>query len=265
MILNVIQFSGREGNTTLVSLQCLGKLWRLFCEILKKDDAVIDQDQHGFIKGKSYFTNLISFYYKVIVDKGKVMDVVSLDFSKAFDTASHGILLVKLSSLQVDLYTILGVNNWLKGWTQRVVINGVTSGWLLAPQSSILGSVFFGVFYNDLDTGVEYTLSKFADSTKLGAAIDSLEDRETLQKNLDGFELRAITNHIKIKNSKNQIMYLGQCNAGCTYRLRDKWLECSRAQKDLGDLVDGKLCMRQRCALMAKRDKSITGCIKQSI
>lgn len=202
MILNVIQFSGRERNTTLVSLQCLGKLWRLFCEIQKKDDAVIDQDQHGFIKGKSYFTNLISFYYKVIVDKGKTMDVVYLDFSKAFDTASHSILLAKLSSLQLDLYTILGVNNWLKGQTRRAVINRVTSGWLLAPQSSILGSVFFGVFSSDLDTGVEYTLSKFADNTKLGAAIDSLEDRETLQKNLDRFQLRAITSHMKLKTAK---------------------------------------------------------------
>ncbi len=51
--------------------------------------------QHGFMKGRSCLTNLISFYNWVtrLVDEGKVVDVVYLDFSKAYVMVSHSILL----------------------------------------------------------------------------------------------------------------------------------------------------------------------------
>ncbi|GAB0204815.1 mitochondrial enolase superfamily member 1 [Grus japonensis] len=56
-----------------------------------QDKPVIWPSQHGFMKGKSCLTNLISFCEKVIclIDEGKAVDVVYLDFNKAFDTISH--------------------------------------------------------------------------------------------------------------------------------------------------------------------------------
>ena len=89
----------------------------------------IRPSQHGFTKGRSCLTNLISFYDLVthLVDEGKAVDEVYLDFSKAFDTVSHSLLLQKLAARGLDRYTLHRVRNWLKGWAQRVVVNGVKS------------------------------------------------------------------------------------------------------------------------------------------
>jgi len=59
-----------------------------------EDKKIIRSSQRGFIKGKSCFTNLIAFYdgMKEWVDDGRAMDVVYLDFSKAFDTVSYNVL-----------------------------------------------------------------------------------------------------------------------------------------------------------------------------
>ena len=96
-----------------------------------RDIRGIRPSQHRFRKGRSCLTNLISFYNWVtrLVDEGKAVDVVYLDFSKAFDMISHSILLGKLAARGLDRYTLLWVRNWLEGHAQRVVVNGVKSSW----------------------------------------------------------------------------------------------------------------------------------------
>ncbi|KAK4828139.1 hypothetical protein QYF61_023937 [Mycteria americana] len=180
-----------------------------------------------------------------LVDEGRVVDGVLLDFSKAFDTVPHSILLDKLSNCGMSGFTVRWVKNWLKGRAQRVVVNGATSGCL--------------------DAGVECTISKFDDDTKLGGAVDSLEGQEALQRDLDRLEHWAMINGMKCNKSKCQILHLGRSNARHRYKLGGERLEISPAERDLGVLVDSRFNRSQQCALAAKRANRVLGCIKHSI
>ena len=80
------------------------------------------------MKGRSCLTNLISFYDWVtrLVDEGKAVDAVYLDFSKAFGTASHNSLLGKLQPA-AWAGTLCWVKYWLDGRAQRSVADEVKS------------------------------------------------------------------------------------------------------------------------------------------
>ncbi|CAM4509157.1 unnamed protein product [Caretta caretta] len=143
---------GDPGNYRPVSLTSVvcKDLEKILKEKVVKDTEVNgnwDKIQHGFTKGRSCQTKLISFFEKVtdFLDKGNAVDLIYLDFNKAFDMVPHGELLAKLDKMGINMKIERWIRNWLKGRLQWVTLKGELSGWKEVtrgvPQGSVLGPI----------------------------------------------------------------------------------------------------------------------------
>ena len=107
---------------------------------------LIHNTQHGFMKKKSCLTNLLEYLETVQnnIDLGDSVDVIYLDFAKAFDKVSHSKLAQVLKAHGGIRGKILQwIISWLSDRSQRVVYNNKSSGWKqvwsVVPQGSVLG------------------------------------------------------------------------------------------------------------------------------
>ena len=195
-------------------------LIKIFERVMRKhlvrhleENQALPDSQHGFRKSRSCLTQLIEHVDTVLrsLNEGNEVDVIYLDYSKAFDKVDHRLLLEKLK-----LYGISGkVYNWLEsfltGRQQTVVVDGakstfqaVTSG---VPQGTVLGPILFIVYV--IEMVLKVCSSKpltFADDSKLLQVITDILCKALLQADLTSVTQWSIANNMLLHQDKFVVM-----------------------------------------------------------
>jgi len=153
--------------------------------------GVLSKVQHGFCQGRSCITNLLETFeaWTSVIDQGYGIDVVYLDYRKAFNTVWHSGLVTKCMGYGIDGQLLLWIKSLLQGRKMRVEVRGDHSDWVDVtsgvPQCSVLGALLFLVFVNDIPEWIRSSVKMFADDTKVWTRISALEDGHILQEDLE--------------------------------------------------------------------------------
>ena len=178
-----------------------------------EENTLINKNQHGFRKKRSCMTQLLSHVeqiYKSLNNDDEV-DVIYLDFAKAFDKVDHAVLLAKLGRYGIGGNALRWIKEFLLNRKQAVVVEGhkssfqpVISG---VPQGTVLGPILFVLYINDLLDSISYSKGfSFADDTKLIGAIREMSSVGLLQNDLNIVIEWSRVNNMELHEQKFEVV-----------------------------------------------------------
>ena len=240
-----------------------------------RKNKLFSNKQFGFISGRSTTIQLLNVLDKWTkkIDEGFSLDVIYMDFMKAFDKVPHQRLLAKVKS-----YGIVGkVHGWIQDFLENrkqcVVVNGctsssteVTSG---IPQGSVLGPLLFVIYINDLPENVKSDVYMFADDTKIFRTIKTSEDNTKLQRDLEKLQTWSENWQLKFHPHKCKVMTVGKAqNYSYRYHMKEEEKEVNlhhvEFEKDIGLVVDRKLNFEKHISEKVNKANSIVGLIRRT-
>jgi hypothetical protein len=233
------------------------------------DNKLFTQHQYGFRRGRSCVTQLLEImdHWTDLLDEGKNIDVIYLDFQKAFDTVPHMRLLKKMEAYGICGEVLAWVKGFLETRNQRVVLGKDVSDWKSVksgvPQGNVLGPVLFLIFINDLPTVVKCFVKLFADDTKSYTVVRNECDRQQLQRDLDSLCQWSNTWLLKFNAAKCKVMHIGRTNPNLDYFMTDQTtsntskINVVSEEKDLGVTFDPSLKFSKHIANCAAKANKV--------
>jgi hypothetical protein len=214
-------------------------------------EGILCDNQHGFRKRRSCETQLIITLEEIArkYARGDQVDVILLDFAKAFDKVPHQRLLHKLKFYGINQRTATWIGDFLSDRTQRVVVDGAVSEKLEVisgvPQGTVLGPLLFLTFINDMPSWTKNSYTKlFADDTLLFRTIKTKNDAKLLQNDLSALEQWESLWQMEFNPSKSTVIRINPSKSKCletVYTLHGESLATSDASKYLGVTIKSDL------------------------
>ena len=259
------------------------------CKILEKaivthlyayleNNSLISSEQFGFRAGHSTVEQLLLTYDDItkMVDSGKTVDLMFFDYSKAFDTVCHAILLDKLQCIGIVGHLLTWIEMFLTNRSMRVKVAGVfsesvavTSG---VPQGSVLGPLLFLIYINFVVSDLSCYFKIFADDIKLYLAFDSVEDQAILshQENINKLVNKSCSWGLNMNQDKCVVMRFAPRNSPVPftgvspYQINGVFLKFVESHTDLGVTVDRSLKfhshIRRRTAMVGNLTTNLLSC-----
>ena len=242
---------------------------------------LLSKQQHGFRPGRSVETNLIDSYNYIteLLDQGLPVDMILLDFAKAFDKVCHRRLHLKLKAIGIQEGVVDWITSFLKGRKQQVRVFGeggrayyseiaeVLSG---VPQGTVLGPTLFNVYINDAPRTVTSKLSLYADDSKLIGPVGTQQGVTSIQSDLDSFGEWAKTWRLEFNVEKCKVLHFGRNNPRWQYSMSANAgvrqpLSESPSERDLGVVVDEDLNFNCHTRAAVAKANQTLGLIKRTM
>jgi hypothetical protein len=231
---------------------------------------IISPQQHGFMPKLSTVTNLLEFIDIIsgALNSGFGVDVIYLDFAKAFDRVPHKRLVLKLASIGITGNLLKWCESFLSNRKQRVVMGENIGEWkdILSgvPQGSVLGPLFFVIYLNDLLQILTIQSKVYADDTKLISIHKNDQHNFILQGELNLLYRWTVDWLLFLNEDKCKVIYLGtkeQLQHKHDYFINDIKICETVAEKDLGVLMTSELDWEKQivknCSIATFAAKSI--------
>ena len=218
---------------------------------------LISQSQFGFRSGRSATDQLVLTYndISISIDQGKTVDLIFFDFSKAFDTVCHAILLQKLFSIGICGMLLSWIEYFLTRREMKVKIRDaisaprqVHSG---VPQGSVLGPLLFIIYINYIMRDLACRYMIFADDIKLYLTYDmsdpTASDFQILQNDINILSQTSAAWGLKMNTSKCAVMRFSPKSSSLPYvgpspyRVDNDVVQFVTCYSDLGVCVDRSL------------------------
>ena len=172
-------------------------------------------NQHGSRAKRSCLSQLLEHHLEILdmLERGENVDLVYLDFAKAFDKCDINLLLHKVKALGITGKLGRWIHCFLTKRKQNVIVNGtkssssdVISG---VPQGTVLGPLLFLIYIADIGENVKANTKVYVDDTKLTKSVKTNQDIESLQEDLETLYSWASENNMKFNGTKFQLMRFG--------------------------------------------------------